>query len=428
MGPCDDATDGEHPPVYLPSMSSGDNRCAMNKALKGSVAERPSKLPQRKPTLKRMSSIQCWQNSSNLYIYFLAQSPVPTQRNDSLTKRESSLTTHVPMTHVQITANSNDTTSYVAFPYNSPIVQAQAHPVPKSMAATYKHMASNVPSPKGSPSRRQPVNNSSNTSSPQRQRKDEEQWVDGPRLSKTKVAEARHLLREINHVKQKEQWIDGPKMLAKSTAIAGTSTTATPSYGYMDSHKKTMIRQWVENQTSQIFQPASPPSVMATETAASSRQTTHRQLTSVAYQDQDQQSVTSSSHYTGEMVNPVSMTFGHPAVNSVECSIRVGLKQMQDRCTTVDSSQEEEDQDSGPSEVPPALPLIEPLTSREISTDSIHRLCSRHVSRESLIPQQQQQHQLQKQQSLQLKQQHQLNQTKDCGLQVSEDDIVREMR
>ena len=31
MGPIDDATDGEHPPVYLPSLNSGDNRCSMVK-------------------------------------------------------------------------------------------------------------------------------------------------------------------------------------------------------------------------------------------------------------------------------------------------------------------------------------------------------------------------------------------------------------
>lgn len=52
LGPSDDATDGEHPPVYIPSMNSGDNRCSMSKILKGSTAERPSKLPQKKP-LKR---------------------------------------------------------------------------------------------------------------------------------------------------------------------------------------------------------------------------------------------------------------------------------------------------------------------------------------------------------------------------------------
>lgn len=48
MGPSDDATDGEHPPVYIPSLNSGDNRCSMNKALKGSIAEKPSKLPLKK--------------------------------------------------------------------------------------------------------------------------------------------------------------------------------------------------------------------------------------------------------------------------------------------------------------------------------------------------------------------------------------------
>lgn len=47
MGPSDDATDGEHPPVYLPSLSSGDNRGVMSKALKGSGVEKQqsSKIP-----------------------------------------------------------------------------------------------------------------------------------------------------------------------------------------------------------------------------------------------------------------------------------------------------------------------------------------------------------------------------------------------
>lgn len=39
LGPVDEATDGEHPPVYLPGLNSGDNRCAMGKALRGSGAE-----------------------------------------------------------------------------------------------------------------------------------------------------------------------------------------------------------------------------------------------------------------------------------------------------------------------------------------------------------------------------------------------------
>lgn len=36
VGPgADDATDCEHPPVYIPSLNSGDNRCSMSKALRG---------------------------------------------------------------------------------------------------------------------------------------------------------------------------------------------------------------------------------------------------------------------------------------------------------------------------------------------------------------------------------------------------------
>lgn len=43
MGPHDDATDGEHPPVYLPSLNSTtDNRALLGKALKGSGAEKPT--------------------------------------------------------------------------------------------------------------------------------------------------------------------------------------------------------------------------------------------------------------------------------------------------------------------------------------------------------------------------------------------------
>lgn len=42
VGPIDDATDGEHPPVYLPSLNSGDHRCSMSRALRGSTVDRPA--------------------------------------------------------------------------------------------------------------------------------------------------------------------------------------------------------------------------------------------------------------------------------------------------------------------------------------------------------------------------------------------------
>lgn len=35
IGPKEEGTDGEHPPVYIPSLNSGDNRCSMSKVLRG---------------------------------------------------------------------------------------------------------------------------------------------------------------------------------------------------------------------------------------------------------------------------------------------------------------------------------------------------------------------------------------------------------
>lgn len=76
----------------------------------------------------------------------------------------------------------------------------------------------------------------------------DEQWIDGPRISKSKVAEARSLLKDSH--KKKETWIDGPLQTAKLPTLGNGH--ASGSYGFMDSHKKSMIRKWVENQTVQI--------------------------------------------------------------------------------------------------------------------------------------------------------------------------------
>lgn len=210
----------------------------------------------------------------------------------------------------------------------------------------------------------------------------QEQWIDGPRVSRSKVAEARHLLREINHVKQNETWIDGPS--AQVPAPAG--------YGFMDNHKKCMIRQWVENQSSQLYPNSlqrAPPKKEADELL---------------------------DELVGPLIKAGLQIQAGPA--SSESCIRTGLKQCvegpdnQSEKSSEKSERrdaEEEDQDSGPSEVPPALPLMDPLGSREISHESLARICSRRVSRESLV----------------------LNpanaEMMDCGLQVTEDDILRAM-
>ncbi|KAG4076293.1 hypothetical protein HA402_014842 [Bradysia odoriphaga] len=414
MGPSDDATDGEHPPVYLPSLSSGDNRCSMNKALKGSVVEKASKLPLKKTTTKRNAHLT------------ESQSPVPAQRTDSLKRRTVSNSSPVPCDVPQQNIS--------AYQYGCSQAAQNPGPMPNSpkmIAAAYRNVGinkgSNVPTPKGSPLRRP---NTSNQGSPKRHvNSEEEQWVDGPRLSRSKVAEARHLLREINHVKQREQWIDGPKMSPAKTLVAGALPgSSTPGYGYMDSHKKIMIRQWVENQTSQIFQPSASSSP---QHQSSHQATANLQLFRNPQPEFDRISTGSSSHI-GDLVNPNSM----PVVNTGENAIRVELKHSQDQCdekserstssalNKQNDSQEEEDQDSGPSEVPPALPLLEPLGSREISHDSLHMMCSRHVSRESLGIASHQSHQTHH--TLASHQSHLIH-VRDCGLQVTEDDIVKAM-
>lgn len=76
----------------------------------------------------------------------------------------------------------------------------------------------------------------------------DEQWIDGPRISKSKVAEARSLLKDSHN--KKETWIDGPLQTAKVPTLGNGH--ASGNYGFMDSHKKSMIRKWVENQTVQI--------------------------------------------------------------------------------------------------------------------------------------------------------------------------------
>ncbi|CAH1406776.1 unnamed protein product [Nezara viridula] len=137
VGPSEE-TDGEHPPVYIPSLNSGDNRCAMNKALRGSLVEQKLKSASRS---------------------------VPASPQRSIPEEKAS------------------------------------RKIPKPVST------------RSSPARKAP----------------EEQWVDGPKILKSRVSEARNIHRGRE---KRETWVDGPK-----------------GYGFMDTHKKNMIRQWVENQT-----------------------------------------------------------------------------------------------------------------------------------------------------------------------------------
>uniref|UniRef100_A0A1B0AWT8 Kinesin motor domain-containing protein n=1 Tax=Glossina palpalis gambiensis TaxID=67801 RepID=A0A1B0AWT8_9MUSC len=545
MGPSDDATDGEHPPVYLPSLSSGDNRGVMSKALKGSGVEKQQPSPSKRLPSKHLTSKA-------------PQSPVAQVRSGSFNRNLTNQ--QQPPNQVQPlptpSASSNEQQPQFFSPVHS--VKTLSHPNSSPLRHVGLTMmcskGSNVPTPKGSPLRRPGVGGTNETlecnGSPMRQ-VSEEQWVDGPRISRAKVAEARHLLREVNHVKQCETWIDGPKSQSSRSLTAGNLPIA-PSqiqgYGFMDSHKKSMIRQWVEYQTSQVFQTASagssPTHHHREQQAQHLRNITYhmaqlkqksldnpddlyatstRQLQPQSLQHQQQQLLLNNDQHLLrnsqlELINSIAtgLTTGvsttntsapaeirgaqhyrqnsaqtHPplgthyisdnnfvneetelhSTHSLHTAHTVGYgilnshqmqqTQQQHYIPTTSASDTghalhtlnsqtnaadcDEDQDSGPSEVPPALPLIEPLGSREISHESLHRILSRHVSRESLYQQQQQHQELRRQEDhlAQQQQQHQLSrQSKnhysqqshsssmgmsDCALQVTEEEIARTM-
>lgn len=251
-----------------------------------------------------------------------------------------------------------------------------------------------MPTPKGSPLRR-PHGNTPGAALEQLEagmRKiTEEQWIDGPRVSRAKVAEARHLMREVNHVKQCETWVDGPKSQSCRSLTAGNLPTAaqTQGYGFMDAHKKTMIRQWVENQTTQVFQSSTPVGSSTTLSASSSPTALHLKLSQLKQKSLE---LPERTAFQPEPCADAALLpgFDVPAVDG-------------------------DDQDSGPSEVPPALPLLDdPLGSRDISHDSLHRMLSRHVSREQL-------------QEAEASRGAPSQRSIDCGLQVTEEEIARTM-
>ncbi|KNC31316.1 hypothetical protein FF38_14309, partial [Lucilia cuprina] len=519
MGPSDDATDGEHPPVYLPSLSCGDQRGVMSKALKGSGVEKQQPSPSKIPG-----------SAKKVVAQKTPQSPVVAAGRTGSLKR----TTHANSPTTQ--GNTASATQPICEQpqFYSPVHSVKTLPnsasSPKIVAGALRHpgmtmmctKASNVPSPKGSPLRRPGVggvaaatNEAGECPGSPMRKITEEQWIDGPRVSRAKVAEARHLMREVNHIKQCETWIDGPKSQSSRSLTAGNlpiAASQVQGYGFMDSHKKSMIRQWVEYQTSQVFQTAS---------AGSSPTHTHREqqaqhLRNITYhmsqlkqksldnpEDLYATSTRQQQHNTGdqhslrssqlELVNPIGpglinnmdttnssapaeireahhyrQNSGHsqPPLSSHLTHNETYINEETDlhsihshannlygslghhhapHIPTTSASDTnlptdrqgdcDEDQDSGPSEVPPALPLIEPLGSREISHESLHRILSRHVSRESLY--QQQQHEIRRQEEQlvhrQLSRQsshhysQQSMQMSDCGMQVTEEEIARTM-
>ncbi|GBP90148.1 Kinesin-like protein CG14535 [Eumeta japonica] len=333
IGPMDDATDGEHPPVYIPHINSGDNRGLLSKALRGSVAE----------------------NKHKTTLCKVVEEKSPVHKIHSSPKSS-------PLKSAPHTSTNS--------PKSSPVHSAVTKSTPVKKAAPKSLEDNKCKSPL--------YQNISNVSS------SDEQWIDGPRISKSKLVEARHIIKDSHHNKKRETWIDGPMQehclgleaqlqantIPLQIEILNSHGNENVGYGYMDNHKKNMIRKWVENQTSQIHKSRhNSPNHKA---QSANREPLHIKL------PDDLDDTT--------MKEPIKR------VHVEESTIRTGLKagskgaaieeeNLEDeslisrKCNSnksLNRNEQEDDDDSEElAEIPPALPLIQPLSSREVSMESL---------------------------------------------------------
>ncbi|XP_026732577.1 kinesin-like protein CG14535 isoform X1 [Trichoplusia ni] len=327
VGPLDDATDGEHPPVYIPHINSGDNRCVMSKALRGSAADQ-----KHKSTLSKVVE---------------EKSPVH--------KLHSS-------------------------PKASPLKTLQPSHTPKASPA---HSATSKSTPLKKAGQKQFSEEGKSNS--------DEQWIDGPRISKSKLVEARHIIKETQG-KKRETWIDGPMQEPKvpiqfesvpmqslnplplQMGILGAHGSENLGYGYMDNHKKNMIRKWVENQTSQIHK------------------SRHNSPSHRGQAAQKEPGKTAEEPETAHKMEPVtkdSVRRIHVEESTIRTGLKAGSKGMaieeenvgppltdtaQKKCPKPTKNDIDEDDDSEElAEIPPALPIMQPssLSSREVSMESL---------------------------------------------------------
>ncbi|XP_071566947.1 uncharacterized protein [Temnothorax nylanderi] len=327
VGPsADDATDGEHPPVYIPSLNSGDNRCAMGRVLRGSAAERPSKIPEeRSPAHKSSKTVK------------------------TLTQ----------------TASKQTSPAHSATPKASP---ARKNSSSKSASASKVN---------DSPSSKIPVAAPSGGS--------DEQWIDGPRISKSKVAEARHMLKDSHH--KRETWIDGPMQLTGSPALQLHAHQHASGYGFMDSHKKSMIRKWVENQSSQIQRAKhATPRLESSKMSSGQSSGQFKELTqfkTCGGADDDDTSLStaeSDSLKANEIEDITEKLSAKLNLLNVKSNTDSGLDLtaspvMDDSIEKGKLDLPDDEDDDEEIVVPPPLPLIEPLSngvSREVSMESLN--------------------------------------------------------
>lgn len=202
----------------------------------------------------------------------------------------------------------------------------------------------------------------------------DEHWIDGPRISKLKVAEARHLLKDTHH--KRETWIDGPMKVTGQSLHHCQQQQHVASYGFMDSHKKSMIKKWVENQSSHIQR--AKHVAMKTDAKVPAKD-----LNSFKNYEDDTMSLStvgSDSAKVNEIEDITERLGAKLNLMSVKSNADSGLDLMPS--PTHDGSLDrsrldvpEEEDDDEEIIVPPPLPLIEPLSngvSREVSMESLN--------------------------------------------------------
>ncbi|XP_066602950.1 uncharacterized protein [Prorops nasuta] len=323
VGPSvDDATDGEHPPVYIPSLNSGDNRCAMNRVLRGSVAERPSKI---------------------------AEERSPAHKS---TKAVKSL--------IQ-TASKQTSPAHNISPKASPARKASMAKV--STSKITDSPGSKIPVVAAAPSGGS-----------------DEQWIDGPRISKSKVAEARHLLKDSHH--KKETWVDGPMQHTAGSGLQLHSQhSAAAGYGFMDSHKKSMIRKWVENQSSQIQRTKHVAPRIDSSKSQHKESTTGFKSGLGVDDDNTSMSTVESDSLKANEIEDITEKLGAKlnllnGKSNTDSGLDLTASPVMDDSTDkakLDLPDDEDDDEE--IIVPPPLPLIEPLSngvSREVSMESLN--------------------------------------------------------
>ncbi|XP_021928762.1 kinesin-like protein GA13060 isoform X2 [Zootermopsis nevadensis] len=402
VGPSDDAaTDGEHPPVYIPSLNSGDNRCAMGKALRGSSAEH--RLPSNSGSGQQGKSASSSPAKTNS-----AQSKLP---NGSVVEDRSSPSHRGSSTKSSTNQLNSKTSSpsHNSSCKSSPVrTLSKMTPHKTSSSLTDQQLSSSTQSQTSS---KIPVpfsnacGNAAGTVSGS-----DEQWIDGPRISKSKVAEARSLLKDSH--KKKETWIDGPLQTGKLPALGNGH--ASGSYGFMDSHKKSMIRKWVENQTVQIQRQTVKNSTSAASprppTTGAPQGHTYKELTVFKTCEDETESPGGDAKSSSEVEPRSSLPKDETVCLGVnrELVVAEGVEHVEDNQRTNERSSSEaevdtpgeqdttivetepenvEEEDDVVGDIPPPLQLFQPHNKEiitDVSVDSLDvRLRTIHERREA---------------------------------------------